>query len=230
MNKVLKWGMLSLVSFVLSGQAMAAFTLNGTRFIYTEGKKNISVEVTNNSVDTYGGQVWVDNVSQGSGVYMVPTPPFFRLDPKQTQIVRVMNPDSSSLPKDRESLFFLNVQELPPKPKDDGNHLAIAMNTRVKLIYRPRSLLSGRKGAEKQIQVVQHDGETYLKNPTPYWFAVTEVKVNGKAIPLNDDLSQKLATMAPFGETGIKLPAAPRNVEVKAINDWGGVDSYTLKG
>lgn len=126
--------MLSLVSFVLSGQAMAAFTLNGTRFIYEEGKKNIPVGVTNNSDDTYGGQVWVDNVSQGSGVYMVPTPPFFRLDPKQTQIVRIMNPDSSSLPKDRESLFFLNVQEIPPKPKDDGNHLAVAMNTRVKLI------------------------------------------------------------------------------------------------
>lgn len=46
----------------------------------------------------------------------------------------------SNLPKDRESLFWLNVQEVPPKPevKDgEGSVLAMAMNTRVKLIYRP---------------------------------------------------------------------------------------------
>lgn len=37
--------------------AMAAFVLNGTRFIYEESKKNISLEVTNNAKGTWGAGV-----------------------------------------------------------------------------------------------------------------------------------------------------------------------------
>ena len=46
---------------------------------------------------------------------MVPQPPFFKVGAKQKQIIRIMKTDSS-LPTDRESLFWLNVQEVPPKP------------------------------------------------------------------------------------------------------------------
>ncbi len=41
--------------------------------------------------------------------------------------------------KDRESLFWLNIQEIPPiSSADDSNVLAVALNTQVKLIYRPK--------------------------------------------------------------------------------------------
>lgn len=87
---------------------MAAFVLNGTRYIYEEGKRNISFEVTNNAEKTYGGQVWIDNHDQGDEVYMVPQPPFFKVPAKQKQIIRIINTDTN-LPKDRESLLWLNV-------------------------------------------------------------------------------------------------------------------------
>ncbi|EIU6397273.1 fimbrial chaperone PefD, partial [Salmonella enterica subsp. enterica serovar Enteritidis] len=75
MNKMMKWGLVSLLSLAVSGQAMAAFVLNGTRFIYEEGRKNTSFEVTNQADETFGGQVWIDNTTQGSStVYMVPAP------------------------------------------------------------------------------------------------------------------------------------------------------------
>ncbi|ECH9425824.1 fimbrial chaperone protein, partial [Salmonella enterica subsp. enterica] len=54
---------------------MAAFTLNGTRFIYEEGKKNTSFEVSNSAKETYGGQVWIDNTTQPKdSVSLVPSP------------------------------------------------------------------------------------------------------------------------------------------------------------
>jgi P pilus assembly chaperone PapD len=60
----------------------------------------------------------------------------------------------------------LNVQEIPPKPKEtDGSVLAIAMNTQVKLIYRPKSLTDGRKEAEKQLTLVNRDGSVWIKKP-----------------------------------------------------------------
>lgn len=231
MNKMVKWGLTTLLAFTLSGQALAAFTVSGTRFIYGEGKKNLSFEVTNNAGDTYGGQVWVDNVSESSGVYMVPTPPFFRVSPKQKQIIRVMKTGGETLPSDRESLFWLNIQEIPPQPKDGENVLSVAINTRVKLFYRPKALEAGRKGAEKQIEVIHRGGTTYLKNPTPYYFAVVKVEADGKAVALSDDESQKLAMMAPFGEVAVsKLSPGMKNISVDAINDWGGVDNHVLKG
>lgn len=231
MNKMVKWGLTTLLAFTLSGQALAAFTVSGTRFIYGEGKKNLSFEVTNNAGDTYGGQVWVDNVSESSGVYMVPTPPFFRVSPKQKQIIRVMKTGGETLPSDRESLFWLNIQEIPPQPKDGENVLSVAINTRIKLFYRPKALEAGRKGAEKKIEVVSRGGTTYLKNPTPYYFAVVKVEGDGKAVALSDDESQKLAMMVPFGEVAVsKLSTGMKNISVSAINDWGGVEDYALKG
>ncbi|HAK5377185.1 TPA: fimbrial chaperone [Salmonella enterica] len=233
MNKMMKLGMASLLSLSLCSQAMAAFTLSGTRFIYEEGRKNISMDVTNAADDTYGGQVWIDNESQSSGVFMVPEPPFFKLTPKQRQIVRIIKTDTTTaLPADRESLFWLNVQEIPPKAeKGDEPMLSIALATRVKLIYRPKGLKQGRRDAEKKVEVIQKNGNSYLKNPTPYYFAIIGVKVNGQDVRLSKKEDMAVSMLAPFSEQVVKgIPANAKSVSIEAINDWGGAETYTLKG
>jgi P pilus assembly chaperone PapD len=225
----MKAGVVSLLSLVMSSQAMAAFVLNGTRFIYEEGKKNTSFEVTNQATETFGGQVWVDNTTQGNGVYMVPAPPFFKVAPKEKQIIRIMKTDSS-LPSDRESLFWLNVQEIPPKPKEaEGSQLAVAVNTKVKLIYRPKALVEGRQDAEKAMQVVKSGGESVLKNPTPYYFAVTGVKVNGQVVKLSEAVQAEISRLGPKSEVSLGKALPSGTVTVTAVNDWGGEASYTLK-
>ncbi|HCP8550609.1 TPA: fimbrial chaperone [Escherichia coli] len=230
MNKFTKGALVALLSLSFCGQSMAAFVLNGTRFIYEEGKKNLSFEVTNNADKTYGGQVWIDNASLGNGIYMVPQPPFFKVGAKQKQVIRVMNTDSN-LPKDRESLFWLNVQEVPPKPevKDgEGSVLAIAMNTRVKLIYRPASLKDGRKDAEQQLKLEQRGNETWLKNPTPYYMAIVNVKRDGKDIPLSDRVMKSVAQLKPFSDVSLGKNVSGK-ISVDAVNDWGGVQSYEIR-
>ena len=218
----------TLLAATLAPHAMAAFTLNGTRFIYEEGKKNLSLEVTNGADDTYGGQIWIDNVSQNSSdVFMVPSPPVFKVNTGEKQIVRLMNVNQT-LPSDRESMFRINVQELPPKPKQtEGSVLAIAMNTQVKLIYRPTTLIKGRKDAEKRLAPV-NKGTTWIKNPTPYYFAVTGLKVNGKTVVIPKEKQPGLAMLAPFSEadTGLNLSG---KLTVQAINDWGGVLDYATE-
>ncbi|MEJ3966564.1 MULTISPECIES: fimbrial chaperone [Citrobacter] len=215
---------------LMTGQAAAAFTLNGSRFIYEEGKKNISLEVTNNAKETYAGQVWITNISQNkSDVFMVPAPPFFKVVAGQKQIIR-LSKVSDALPSDRESLFWLNVQEVPPKPKvEDGqNILSIAMNTQVKLIYRPKALVKARNDAEKNLTLVTRDGRMWVNNPTPYYFAVTEIKVNGKVASLPAEKKNALTILAPFtaADTGL---APGGKVSVKSINDYGGIDDYEIQ-
>ncbi|EFI6737377.1 fimbrial chaperone [Escherichia coli] len=227
MNKVAKTAIAAVLSFVFCSQAMAAFVLNGTRFIYDENKKNITFEVTNNASQTYGGQVWVDNTSEGNSIYMVPQPPFFKVGAKQKQIIRIMKTDSS-LPVERESLFWLNVQEVPPKPDiKEGSVLAIAMNSRVKLIYRPSNIKDGRENAEKKLTMEQKGGITWIKNPTPYYMAIVGVQTNGKELKLNDQVTKELTQLAPF--SCVSLGVSVRgNLKVAAINDWGGVQNYEI--
>lgn len=219
----------TLVSAVVTAPAAtAAFTLSGTRFIYEEGKKNISLEVSNSAKETYGGQVWIDNISGSSAdVFMVPSPPFFKVEPGKKQVLRLMNVNPA-LPADRESMFLINVQEIPPKPKQtEGSVIAIAMNTQVKLMYRPKALIKGRKDAEKQLTAVYRDGRVWLKNPTPYYFAVTKLKVNGKPVEVPKVQQRGLTMLAPFSEadTGLK---GGGNLAAVAINDWGGEQDYEV--
>lgn len=227
---MLRTALSALLAGILAVPAQAAFTLNGTRFIYDEGKKNISFEITNNSQDTYGGQVWIDNVSQqSSDVFIVPSPPFFKVNGGNKQIMRLMIVNDS-LPKDRESLFMLNVQEVPPKPKNaEGNVIAIAMNTRLKAIYRPKALAEGRNEAEKRLTLVKRDGSIWIKNPTPYYFAVTRVKHGGSKLKLNDKAEQSLTQLAPFSEVDTRMNSLSGEVSVDAINDWGGTVNYVVK-
>ncbi len=218
-----------MLSFAFCSQAMAAFVLNGTRFIYDENKKNITFEVTNNASQMYGGQVWVDNTSEGNGIYMVPQPPFFKVGAKQKQIIRIMKTDSS-LPTDRESLFWLNVQEVPPKPdvkESRGSVLAIAMNSRVKLIYRPSALKNGRENAEKKLTIEQRGDITWVKNPTPYYMAIVGVQTNGRELKLSDKVTKELTLLAPFSSVSLGV-SARGSLKIAAINDWGGVQNYEI--
>ena len=106
--------------------------------------------------------------------------------------------------------------------------LAIAMNTRVKLIYRPLSIKDGRKDAEKQLKLVQQGNDTWLKNPTPYYMAVVGMKHNGKDIILNDAVMNQISQLKPFSEVNLNKKIIGK-VSVDTVNDWGGVQSYEIR-
>lgn len=230
MNKIVKNTVVALMIMSISNHALGAFVINGTRYIFDEEKKNISFEVTNNSEQTYGGQIWVDNTNQDKeDVFMVPAPNFFKAKPNQKQVIRLLNVNPE-LPKDRESLFWLNVQEIPPKPAEsDGSMIAIALNTQVKLIYRPKALKDGRLNAEKNVQLLRKGGEIIFNNPTPYYFAVVGVKQAGKDVNITPEQSAALAQLGPFSEVSLGKLTLDGVVSIDAINDWGGVDNYEIR-
>ncbi|WP_212741861.1 fimbrial chaperone [Escherichia albertii] len=230
MNKPIKIFTTFFLFFLLCNHASAAFILNGTRFIYDEGKKNISVEVTNNSNKEYGGQLWIDNIHNNNGVYMIAQPPFFRVNAKQKQIIRVMR-TNERLPEDKESLFWLNVQEIPKKAdniQDGESSLAIAMNIKVKLIYRPQSIKDGRNDAEKKLIVLTENNKTWIKNPTPYYMAIVNVKNNGRDLILSKKVQNEIACLEPFSQISLEKRINGK-ISIDAINDWGGVQQYEIQ-
>ncbi|KAA0417393.1 fimbrial chaperone protein, partial [Salmonella enterica subsp. enterica serovar Typhimurium] len=94
---------------------------------------------------------------------------------------------------------------------------------------RPNALGVGRRNAENTLQLAHRGGEAYRKNPTPDYFAVTGVKLNGQPVRLNDRVMNEIAPLAPKSEVALGKLSLNGTVTVQAVNDWGGTQDYTLK-
>lgn len=213
--------------FLYTVSSQAAFVLNGTRYIFDEKRDNISLQVNNESSQEYGGQIWIENQQQNDkNIYFVPTPTFFKVAEQHKQVLRILN-INKNLPKDKESLFWINVQEIPKAPKDGVNALSIALHTQVKMIYRPDVLKDKRENAEKNINIINDEKGTTLFNNSPYYFAVINIKQNGKTINPGENIKNRLAAFAPFEKISLDKKLAG-NISVVAFDDYGVAREYDL--
>lgn len=206
----------------------AALTISSTRVVFDSDQRSVSIIVANPSDKTFAVQTWVNTAADDTvtQVPFIPSPPLFRLNPGKQQQVQI-NGLPNSLPTDRESVFYFNVQEIPQVEASQGNVLNIALRTRIKLFYRPSSLKNNPLTELKNLRWSLHqvDGQAHLQveNPTPFHVSFSRIEVTGTG------QSQKLTSAAmvePFASrryalSGIRS-AADLHVEFSAINDYGG--------
>lgn len=133
-----------------SFQVAAGVVIGGTRLVYSGAKKEATIRVKNPDDMPYLVQSWVNADLEGNvkAPFMV-TPPLFRLNGGRENTLRVMK-TAQALPEDRESVFWLSVKSVPPEAEGTGNHLQIAVRTRIKLFYRPASLSGSLEEAAKK--------------------------------------------------------------------------------
>lgn len=62
---------------------------------------------------------------------MVVTPPIMKVKPDQSAVLRFIY-SGKGLPTDRESVYWINVQEIPPRASEP-NVMQLAIRTRLKL-------------------------------------------------------------------------------------------------
>ncbi|HIF9254656.1 TPA: fimbrial biogenesis chaperone [Photobacterium damselae] len=187
--KKLSISILLFCSFIMtSSNAYAAFTLNTTRVVYSQGDKGQNLVVKNNSDRKYGGQVWIESFDKkiDDSSYVV-TPSLFAVEKGKKQQLRIMQ-TASMLPTDKESLFWIYVQELPPA-LEEGNKLQFAMRTKIKLISRPKVLNEERAGAESKLELNIKGNQIELVNPTPYFFAISTLSYAEKEMKDKEALS-----------------------------------------
>jgi chaperone protein PapD len=206
--------------------ANAAIVLDRTRIIYPGGAKSISVNVINeNKVLPYLAQSWLeDHKQQKISSPLVVLPPLQRVDPLQKSVVRIAAVHGiEGLPADRESLFYFNIREIPPKT-DKSNVMQIAVQTRIKLFYRPESIVPER-GAIWQDQVTFKKTATGMvaNNPTPYYIIFSgfaHLKGKEKLVPFKDF---NAITLLPKSTQRFSLgEAVPGEFIAAYINDYGG--------
>lgn len=156
---------LALLLSAASLSAQASVTPDRTRLIFNESDKSISVTLRNNDPKLpYLAQSWIED-EKGNKISSPLTvlPPVQRIDSMMNGQVKVQGmPDINKLPADRESLFYFNVREIPPKT-NKANTLQIALQTRIKLFWRPKALEN-----------------VSMKNPWQYKVTLTR---NGRNLP-----------------------------------------------
>lgn len=77
----------------------------------------------------------------------------FRIDGSKGQSLRLIY-TQEPLPADKESVFWLNVLEVPPRPKvaPDVNMIQLAFRSRIKLFFRPDGLAGKPEDAPAKLQ------------------------------------------------------------------------------
>ncbi|QMI03356.1 fimbrial chaperone [Citrobacter sp. RHB25-C09] len=227
-NNTLKKVFFSASLFLFAASSHAAFVLNSTRYVFDGKRENISVQVDNQSTQEYGGQIWIENQDQNDkNVYFVPSPTFFKVADQHKQVLRILK-INDALPKDKESLFWINIQEIPKAPKEGTNALSIALHTQVKMFYRPDALKEKRENAEQQIKMINSDGNTVLWNDTPYYFAIISVKQNGAPIKVSNDIKEKLSVFAPGEKVSLGKSITSSSLSIVAFDDYGVDKEYKL--
>lgn len=224
MNRLLNRCAFGALALCAAMNATAGIQVGGTRLVYDGAKRETSISIKNTETTPYVVQSWMDNGDEQNGrtVPFSIVPPIFRLDGGKESLLRIQYA-GQGLPVDRESVLWLNVQEIPPAPEKE-NVLQIAMRTRIKLFYRPKGLEGDPQQAATQLrwQMRQEQGKTVLvvDNPSAYAVNLSTISLDGKEIDARMVLP-KAQLSVPLPEDAKLVAGGQYDLSYTYINDFG---------
>lgn len=206
----------------------ASVVINGTRVIYPESEKEVTVKLTNEGKFPVLVQSWldkgdVDSAPDSIDTPFVITPPINRIDPEKSQTLRISY-SGGPLPSDRETVFWLNVLEIPQTKSDASpNRLQVAFRSRLKFFYRPSGVAGNATEAAKSLSWSIKNGRLKAENQSPFFVSLVSVTVvhSGKKIILDGEMVPPFGSQTFVSKSG--TIAAADMVMYEYINDWGAV-------
>ena len=232
MNAIARLLLLALLAAGLPA-AQAGVLAGGTRVIYDEGLRERSLMLANTNPYPVVVQTWLDDgngTPENAKAPFIALPAVFRLQPGGLQGLRIIH-TGAALPRDRESVFWLNLYEIPPlagRKEPDPARVELAMNTQLKLFYRPTKLpLSPEQVAGKLAFELRREGDTWFlvcRNPTPYHASFTTLGLSGGGRSLAAQQQMDMMT-PPFSEKRYPLeggaPPDGARVSFRLVDDAG---------
>lgn len=223
---------LALSAAFISGPAAATISLNGTRVVFDGRNREATVTVSNQGEDILI-QSWLEPQHEDDPeLPFVVTPPLARLPAKQQQLIRVLY-EGSGMPTDKESAFWLNVQEIPQTAPGE-NLLQLAVRQRIKVFYRPPELSDDVTQAPENLQwrLLRENGKTLLRADNPSRFHITLVALQFGAGKSGKPISDA-NMIAPGASQQWELPAngalPDAELNYSIINDFGGYVAYRVQ-
>ncbi|EBC5055202.1 molecular chaperone [Salmonella enterica] len=208
--------------WLTSSHSLAAISLDRTRVILNENENTVVVNISNDNKQLpYLAQTWLEDgkmnkINKGP---IVLTPPIQRIEPGERSLITLTTTSSAKqLPTDRESVFYFILREIPPKSKKE-NVMQIALQTKVKLFYRPKSIEGiSDKDWYKDIKLKYQDNGYRIVNPTP--LHLTVVGLAGSEVDIKKNKFDGVM-VEPKSELFVKSKKLSTPY-MSFINDYGG--------
>ncbi|QJU38086.1 fimbria/pilus periplasmic chaperone [Serratia marcescens] len=214
------FGALALLSALTVSQAQAAIALDRTRVVFDGAQNSVSLSVSNqNKQLPYLAQGWIED-EQGNKIQSPLTvlPPVQRIEPGKPSQVKIQAlPAAKQLPQDRETVYYFNLREIPPKSSKPNT-----LQTRIKLFYRPAGLGIDTNAPPPQEQLtLTKQGDKYVvNNPTPYYVTLVDAG-SSKSAPVK---AFEPMMVPPKGSLPLTVSAASvgNSPVLTYVNDYGG--------
>lgn len=196
--------------------AAGGIALGATRVIYPQSADQTSLPISNSSpTQRFLINSWIEDANGKKDKTFVVTPPLFVSEARTENTLRIIYA-GAALPKDRESLFYLNVKAIPSLDKSETagkNILQLAILSRIKLFVRPDNLALEPTDAPKKL-IFSHAGERVkITNPTPYYITLVNIRSAGHQ-------AQNMM-VAPMAATTVG--ASGSQITFQSINDYGAL-------
>lgn len=214
-----------LLGVLTTASAQAAIALDRTRVILDGNNSSVSLSISNqNKQLPYLAQAWIED-ARGNKIQSPLTvlPPVQRVEPGKPSQVKVQAlPAAKLLAQDRESIYYFNLREIPPK-STKPNTLQIALQTRIKLFYRPSTIAMDKNAAPPQEQLtLSRQGDKYtVNNPTPYFVTIVDVsnKTGGNGVKGFTPMMIPPKGNLPLS---VNVESLGKNPVLTYVNDYGG--------
>lgn len=214
------------------GQATAGISLSSTRLVFDGQHKEAGITVRNSGEDILI-QSWVDtDDADASSVPFAVTPPLARVTSNEQQLLRVIY-EGTGMPTDRESVVWLNVQEIPKASKTE-NTLQLAVRQRIKVFFRPAGLKNEAYLAPTELMwsLAERAGKPVLvvTNPGLYHVSIADITLQAGGVKEHPFDSMMIAPgeQKEFNLKQLSRDTAPHLV-FSSINDYGAQDRYAAQ-
>lgn len=224
---------LALLTVFTATLVQASVVITGTRVIYPGDAREKTVQLTNNDGFPNVIQAWIDIDDPASmpdtarGPFVV-SPSISRMAPGSGQTLRILY-TGSGLPQDRESLFHLNVLQIPPRntAKAEQNLMLLMLRNRLKLFYRPTGIAGSPEQLPEKLRfsLLQNGSGWRVKveNPTGFHasFGGATLSVGERQWKLQPSMVAPMGQALWQAEKPSALPAGPARLSALLINDYG---------
>lgn len=208
--------------------------LGATRLIYDPESTGTSLVVINTQDYPILVQSKVFNEDKKTAAPFIVTPPLFRLDGNKQSNLRIISTEETKI-KDRETLQWLCVTGIPPKPGDEWAgkvspsdstvlNVQLSLTSCIKLYTRPSALDGKLTDAISSINWKKDRDYIIAENASPFYINLSSVMVGGEKL-------SNIEYLSPFSSRSFPLPKTTSGkVEWRAILDHGGESgAYELK-
>jgi len=222
----------ALLGGIVAQQALAAIALDRTRVVFDGSQNSVSLNISNqNKQLPYLAQGWIED-EQGNKIQSPLTvlPPVQRIEPGKSSQVKIQAlPVAKLLKQDRETLYYFSLREIPPR-STKPNTLQIALQTRIKLFYRPTAIAMDKSAPPPQEQLtLTKQGDRYVvNNPTPYYVTIVDAgsQKNGPGVKGFEPIMVPPKGNLPLAVSAASVGGGP---VLTYVNDYGGRSKLSFR-